>query len=376
MAGTGGTMRDPVALLRRLEAAPASFDFYAALRQLECAYPAQPRIGQAARPQDEALRFGQQPSLAFEPAMLAALERAGGDEGQAQAVLAGDGTNNGADEGSGAAPRLLVNFFGLLGANGPLPAHLTEYIRDRLRNAADPTPARFLDIFHHRMISLLYRAWASAQPAVSLDRPGADRFAEYVGALIGIGMPTLRRRDAVPDLAKLHYAGRLGPQVRNAAGLAAILGDFFRMPVQVREFVGHWMRLPADGVCRLRSGPEAEVLGRSTVLGKKVWNAQHKFRLVIGPIDMQQARQMLPDGPSMQRLAAWVRQYAGLTQEWDVNLIIKKETLPGLKLGRDARLGWSSWLSSKTPEQDDRQLCCTPPHRVPSPASGALSNHQ
>ncbi len=342
-------MRDPVALLARLEAAPASFDFYAALRLLECAYPALPRIGQAARPRDEAVRFGQQPSLAFEAAMLAGLERA-----------PDDGARHAQAEGQG-APRLLVNVLGLLGANGPMPLHLTEYIRDRMRNLNDPTLARFLDMFQHRMIGLLYRAWSSAQPALSLDRPGEDRFAGYVGALIGIGMPSLRGRDAVPDAAKLHYAGRLAPHARGAAGLEAVLSDFFQAPVQVQQFVGHWMRLPADGMCRLRGGARAARLGHDTVLGTQVWNAQHKFRLLIGPLDMEQAGGLLPGAPGMARLTAWVRQYAGLTHDWDVRLIIKKQCLPGLKLDKTAQLGWTSWLSSKTPEHDDRQLRLTPP---------------
>jgi len=346
-------MRDSLTLLRRLEAAPASFDFYAAMRQIECAHPDLPRLGQASRPQDEALRFGQQPSLAFAPAMLASLQR---------------GDHNGGE----GAPRLLVNFFGLLGANGPLPIHLTEYIRDRLRNVADPTLSHFLDVFHHRMISLLYRAWASAQPAVSLDRPGADRFADYVGSLIGIGMPSLRRRDAVPDFAKLHYAGRLAPQTRNAAGLAAVLGDFFKVPVQVQQFVGHWMTLPADGLCALRSGPDADVLGRTTVLGKKVWNAQHKFRLLIGPLDLAQARTLLPGGDAMACLTDWVRHYAGLSLDWDVRLIIKKEQLPGLHLGATVQLGWTSWLSSKPPEQDDEQLRFSPSRSRMSPRMSPL----
>ena len=331
-------MRDPVTLLRRLAAAPASFDFYAAMRQIECAHPALPRIGQAMRAQDEALRFGQQPSLAFEPAMLAALQH---------------------DGGAGPA-RLLVNFFGLLGANGPLPVHLGEYVRDRLRNVNDPTLARFLDVFHHRMISLLYRAWASAQPALSLDRGGADRFAAYVGALIGIGMPALRARDSVPDFAKLHYAGRLAPHSRNSAGLAAVLTDFFKVPVHVEQFVGHWMTLPADGRCRLRSGTEAESLGLSTVLGNKVWNAQHKFRLVLGPLDLAQASAMLPGTPGLLRLVDWVRNYAGLSLDWDVRLVVKKAQLPGLRLGNKVQLGWTSWLSSGAPAQDDRQLCFAP----------------
>ncbi|WP_256262516.1 type VI secretion system baseplate subunit TssG [Pseudomonas gingeri] len=339
-------MRDPLALLEQLRQRPASFDFYAALRLVECAYPELPRIGQAQRPADEALRLGQQPSLAFEPAMLAGLE----------------------SRGEGRAPQLLMNFFGLLGANGPLPTHLTEYIRDRQRNMGDPTLARFCDLFHHRLISLFYRAWASAQPALSLDRPQADHFARYLGSLIGIGLPSLRARDAVPDVAKLHYAGRLGPQARNAAGLAAVLSDFFQVPVKVQEFVGHWMSLPADGLGGLRSGPDAPVLGVTTVLGKKVWNTQHKFRLVMGPLDLEQTRRLLPGGESMRRLTDWVRQYAGLGLDWDVNLIVKKEQLPGLRLGRDAPLGWTSWLSSKAPERDDRQLVVSP-RRAPRPES-------
>lgn len=342
-------MRDAVTLFGQLENAPADFDFYAALRLLECAHPALPRIGQARRPRDEAVRFGQQPSLGFEPAMLAGLARPDGEEG---------------------APRLLLHFFGLLGANGPLPVHLTEYIRDRLRNGGDPTPARFLDVFQHRMISLLYRAWSSAQPAVSLDRPGADRFAGYVGALIGIGMPSLRARDAVPDFAKLHYAGRLAPHAASAAGLEAILTDFFQVPVQVQEFVGHWMALPASGLCRLRSGPDAEVLGQTTVMGKKVWNAQHKFRLLIGPVDGVRLRQLLPGTDGMRRLVDWVRQYAGLTQDWDVNLIVKKEARPALRLGRTAQLGWTSWIGAQPPAHDDRQLRFAP-QRSPTTHQGA-----
>ncbi|MES2069609.1 MAG: type VI secretion system baseplate subunit TssG [Pseudomonadota bacterium] len=331
-------MRDPVDAQRQLADDPFGFDFFAALRLLENAHADKPRIGQSSRPQDDAVRFGQAPSLAFEPGMLSALKS--GSEGR--------------------APRMEVNFFGLLGANGPMPIHITEYVRDRLRNSADPTLARFLDVFHHRMISLFYRAWASAQPTVSLDRPEADRFAEYIGSLIGTGMESLRKRDALPDFAKLHYAGRLSSLTHNAEGLAKTLADFFKLPVQIQEFVGHWMRLPADSRCRLRTGHDAEVLGMTTVLGSKVWNCQHKFRVVIGPVDLAEFQRMLPGGDSLQRLTAWIRNYAGLAYDWDVNLILKQEEIPPLKLGKQARLGWTTWLRSRPPQGNDRQLLLSP----------------
>ena len=124
-----------------------------------------PRWGDALRPVDEPVRLGQDPDLSFAPAPLASFEL-----GQ-----------------DGAPPRLQVRLFGLLGPNGPLPLHLTEYARERLRHAGDPTLSRFLDLFHHRFLALFYRAWAQAQPHVNRDRPNDDRFAVYVGAFVGHG---------------------------------------------------------------------------------------------------------------------------------------------------------------------------------------------
>jgi type VI secretion system protein ImpH len=331
-------MQDPVDRLDALRRDAPAYDFYAALRLLECARPEHARIGQSQRPQDDAVRFGHPPELAFNPAMLGAFQ---------------PGAAGGVD-------RLEVPFFGLMGANGPLPQHLTDYVRDRLRNAGDPTLARFLDIFHHRMIALFYRAWASAQPTVSLDREHGDRFADYVASLIGIGMPSLRGRDAAPDIAKLHYAGHLAAHNRNADGLAQLLQDFFRVPVMVEQFVGHWMRMPDDSLCRLRSGPDAQVLGATTVLGKRVWNCQHKFRVVVGPLGLDDYRRMLPGGDSFRRLRDWVRNYAGMAYDWDINVQLKRAAVPPLRLGRgpdaDARLGWTSWLHAAAPTRDARQL--------------------
>ncbi len=331
-------MQDHLARMAAFENNPGAYDFFAALRLLECAYPDKPRIGQSLRPHDDAVRFGQVPSMAFEADMLAAFKPAA----------------------DGGAPRLDVNFIGLLGANGPLPLHLTEYIRDRLRNASDPTLARFLDVFHHRMIALFYRAWASAQPTVSLDRADADRFSDYMASLVGLGMRSLRARDAVPDFAKLHYAGHLAAHTRNADGLAQILSDFFKVKVEIEQFVGHWMTLPQDNRCRLHSGHDAQVLGMTTILGAKVWNCQHKFRIVLGPLTLADYQRLLPGGDSFRRLLDWVRNYAGLAYDWDVNLLMKKEHLPQLRLGQQARLGWSSWLRSRPAAQDDRQCVLNP----------------
>ncbi len=327
-------MPDPVELDALLERQAARMDFFHVLRLIENAHPQLPRIGASLRPRDDAVRFGQDPALVFHATALGQFTRASGE----------------------ARARLAVNFFGLLGANGPLPIHLTEYVRDRLRHGGDATMLAFLDVFHHRMLSLFYRARASAEPAISLDRADGDRFSVFVGSLFGIGAPALRERDDIGDFAKLHFAGLLAGRTRPASGLATILREYFQLPLHIEQFVGHWMALPAEIQSRIGAGGDGNRLGASLVLGRKVWDCQHKIRVVIGPLGYDDYRRFMPGGDSLKRLRDWIRIYAGLALDWDVRLILKKEDVPPLALGGATRVGWSTWLTSKAPLRDPDQM--------------------
>ncbi|WP_322401725.1 type VI secretion system baseplate subunit TssG [Massilia luteola] len=333
-------MRDPVDVERQLGEAGAAMDFFQALRLLENAHPDKPRIGASLRPRDDAVRFGRDPSLGFEPGAVAGFTPASSE----------------------ARARLAVNFFGMFGANGPLPLHLTEYARDRARNHGDHTMVAFLDVFHHRMVSLFYRARAAADPAVSLDRPDSDRFADYVGSLFGIGALGLRGRDEIGDFAKLHFAGLMANQRRPASGLVTILRAYFKLPVEIEQFVGHWMKIPLDGQTRIGMDDRGNRLGTSAVLGKQVWDCQHKFRLVIGPVDYEDYERMLPGGASMTRLVDWVKSYAGTVLDWDVRLVLERPEVPPLQLGA-RRLGWTTYLASGPAARDARQLLINPTAR-------------
>ncbi len=119
------------------------------------------------------------------------------------------------------------------------------------------------------MLSLFYRAWADTQPTVSFDRPETDRFNVYVGALCGLGMPSLWNRDAVPDLAKFHYAGSLGRPDRNARGFASNAGGFFQVAGHDRKLcraLAAAVRIqPAAGW--EKRPPDTGLLGVTAVIG-------------------------------------------------------------------------------------------------------------
>ena len=151
--------------------------------------------------------------------------------------------------------RLQVYFLGLFGPNGPLPFHLTEFAHERLHANRDPSLARFLDVFHHRMLSLFYRAWADSRKAVDLDRPTESRHSRYFGGFFGLGLPSMRDRDAVPDWAKLFFTGRLAAPNRNPEGLEAILAEDLGVPVKLTTFIGQWMDLPPGSLCSLGCKP-------------------------------------------------------------------------------------------------------------------------
>jgi type VI secretion system protein ImpH len=314
--------------------APWTWSFFQAMRRLEALHRDRPRFGRSVRPSQDAVRLAQVPTVEFAPATLAGWER-----------------------GEGGAPaRLLQPFFGLFGPDGPLPLHLTEYARDRTRNNRDGSFQHFADVFHHRALSLFYRAWANSRPTASFDRPEDDRFGLYAGALFGLGMDSLRNRDSMPDLTKLHFAGHLSCQTRHAEGLAEMLSAFFDVAVRVECFVGAWLTLPVADQSRLGTSPRTVGLGRTTLLGARVWTRQHKFRIVMGPLNLADYQRMLPGGRSFHRLSRIVRNYVGDTLIWDVNLILQREQVRPTCLGGFGQLGWTTWVTPRTATTDAADL--------------------
>jgi type VI secretion system protein ImpH len=337
MAGADG--QTPNNLIDELAENPFAFDFFRAIRLLENSRPDLPRIGFSNSPSEDPIRFCQRPSLAFAPSTLEALEKRADDQ----------------------VPKLFVRSFGLFGPNGPLPPHLTEYAFEREYNERDRTFAAFADIFHHRLISFFYRAWAANQKSVDLDRSEGGRFATFIGSFFGVGMESLQNQDAVSDLSKLYFSGRLSCQTRNAEGLEAILGSYFEIKTEIVTFVGHWSRLPGGSVCRLGSSPETGCMGVNIIVGSHFFEAQLNFRIRLGPMSFSEYERMLPQGASFNRLRYWVRNYCGEHFFWDVQLVLRAGEVPEIKLGGAGRLGWTTWLKSMPFTRDADELILIPP---------------
>ena len=325
-------------LNREMQDRPYEFDFFQIVRRIENLSKDKPRIGTSKLPSQDPIRFCQEVSLAFSPSTVTGYRDADPDH----------------------PAKLSVACFGLLGPNGPMPLWLTDYARGRLLNFKDESLTAFLDIFHHRMISLFYRAWAYNQQAVSFDRPEGDWFARYIRSLIGMGQNSLRDRDAVADSAKQYYSGRLACPTRNAEGLEAIVADYFNIPVQVESFVGQWIEIPPAYRCRLGESAETGSLGASVVVGSYSWQCQQRFRLRLGPMGLEDYERFLPGNEAFREMVAWIRNYVGYELSGLLKLILRVTEVPSLCLGQRGTLGQTTWLLTRGlgRDADDLEFPC------------------
>jgi len=305
---------------------PPRCDFFQAVRLLHCAAPA---AGGAA-PGNAAganlpVRFAQSPTLAFSTATLAA-------------ILPATDVR---------PPTVVVNFFGLLGANGPMPLHWTELASDGGRRIPpDEGLAHFLDLFHDRLLSLYYRAWAQAQPAVALDSPPSDAFSRWVSSLAGIGLASLRDRDAMPDAAKCAALAILASGRCSADALAHALRGLLGVQVAVRPWHPGWLPWPAKPEVGLGRGGIGLELADGAPIGRRVPGVPCRIGIVLGPLSLADFRRFLPGAPGLQRLADALLNLVGLALVGVLQCVLRAGERPALRLGRadGAALGTLSWL--------------------------------
>jgi type VI secretion system protein ImpH len=223
----------------------------------------------------------------------------------------------------------------------------------------------FANMLTHRLFTLLYRAWAVAQPTASYDRAlrgkrgnaPPDPFERKVAALTGHMTDGLRDRDHMPDLAKRYFSGHLSNGTRHPEGLVSMLSLFVRAPVTLDEFVGEWLELEPED--RWRLGARVG-LGLGTGVGSRVFTHGAKFRLRIGPVNLAEFRRLLPGGPSLDRVEDIVRNYVGDTFDWDINLILHESEVPVSTLGEGTALGHTSWIGQRRADSHADDLYLVP----------------
>jgi type VI secretion system protein ImpH len=309
---------------------PTGFDFMQAVRLLERVRGGRAGPGHFADPADELVQFSAHLSIAFPAAEI-------------QQLVAG---------GDNEPHRMLVNFFGLTGPQGMLPWDYTLLAAERKRSR-DGALAAFLDIFNHRAVSLLYRAWRRNRFTVLREQGEQDPVTGHLLDLLGAGLPPMAGKSALPDETLAHLTGVVGPRPRSAAALEQALEAVFGVAAEVDQFIGAWQHIAETDRCELGETVPMTALGMGAVAGDEVWDAHAGVRIRLGPMDRAALEAFLPGGRFYEPMRALTRQFSADQHAFELRLVLKDEEVPGCVVGGGTgeRLGWTTWIRTE-PVQD------------------------
>jgi type VI secretion system ImpH/TssG family protein len=307
------------------------------VRQLEARAPGKPRIGRAKRPEQSVVDLAQEANLAFPDRTLAGVQPMPG------------------------RPQLRGYWLGLTGPMGPLPTHLSEYVFYERRYAKKRPFGDWLDLISARMLQMFYRAWAESQPVAHADRPGDDRFADWLSALSGCA-EGVRPDAAFFPRARVHYAAVFAG-LRSAAAIQDALTHLLGQPVRVVEYMPKWREFEYEDLSRL--GDRFSTLGSDVALGRRVFSASDAFRVIVRADSFRDYRTLLPGGERFKVAAEAIDAFKPGHLEWDLTVEIDDADAPAARLDGRIQLGWTSWL--KRPSAPRKMT-----RRGPGPGSGMI----
>ena len=304
----------------RLVEAPGRVDFFSAVDVLVEATGGAP-LGASERFQDERVLLGHAPGLGF----------ARGEVESVTLERASDGLR----------ARMVSDFFGLTGAVTPLPLHVAEEAdRDDEHGAI---VRGLLDLFHHRLLTLMHAAITSLDYPHSFREDGKDPWTQGILALLGLtDRPTSLTPAQMLRLAPILATGVRSPEMLEAGLRIALEGWLDRAKIRCSPFTGDWMEIDRPEWSRL-GGANAAV-SSSAVLGTMVMHRAGGARVTVGPLSGDAYRSFMPGGPAHARVQEFTGAFLDAPVKIEMVLEIEDMTYPPGRLG-ERRMGDDLWLA-------------------------------
>ena len=331
-------------LVAALLARAPQMNFMQLCRILERHRPDWSGFGTRDTPGDEPVRFRSRERVGFPVSEIASV---GIDEELAEVWPA-------------APPVVRTTFMGLYGVDATMPSHLVDDIV--LRSEGHEAVERFLDLFHHRHVTVLYRIWKKYRYPVVFTAAGTDAHSRRLLCLAGFGWGDKPARAGLPDSRTLALLGLLVQRTRTAEGLAGVIALAAPgVTVRVDEFWPTWIpvgkQVPLGAATPRASEPDRKSgLGNSYVLGRRQINRSRAVRVTLQSADAKQARNLLPGELLHGELIAFLKLYIGTKADVLLFMDLSSGDVPPPRIGADARdmaprLTWTTVLPSAQPRR-------------------------
>ena len=342
---------DLVAAAPQLAEAAARAGFYPLVALLERLTAGAARVGEAGPPGEEAIRFRHDPALTFSTGDVSRVslrespERADDPFSPKRSVF-----------------EVVTTFLGLTGAITPLPMYMVEEL---VQEAPGGSLRRdFLDLFHHRLLSLLYRLCSKYDLAGEHTTRTLDRWSLRLLALAGLDAYEDPLPTTLPAWRLLRLLPLLATHARTARTLEVAIEDVLAEElggarVTVQQFMGAWVEIEPDQ--RMRLGVSNCELGRTSLVGSRIYDRSGRFQVRIAPLTQQAYRRLLPEGDLAPVVREVVAVFVRDPIDYTLELGLARDEAPSFQLSRSSpcRLGRDTWLGSRRDRETDVQLHST-----------------
>jgi type VI secretion system protein ImpH len=320
-------------------------DFFALVALIEQLTPEAGKVGSDAFPHREAIRFRHSADLSFSAGDVA--------EAHIEPNPARDQGSVDVDDSTESIVALTTTFLGLTGSVSPLPLYMAELA---LAERDESAVGEFLDLFHHRALSLLYRWVIRHRIEAGLSSRADDVWSKRLLALGGVDAYA-SEADAVRPMRSLYLQllPPLASRTRSASALERSLehvleqalepSDEDAEPVAVR--VHQWVGdpLPIDTRQQVRLGAAETVLGSTARLGRRQFDRSARFVVRIGPLRAAAYRRCVPGGDLDPSIRETIALFCPLGVRYQVALVLSEHDAPAFAASlRGDPLGRSTWL--------------------------------
>jgi type VI secretion system protein ImpH len=238
----------------------------------------------------------------------------------------------------------VLTFMGLYGINSPVPRcyHEQVALQQSTHGSGEVPLQNFLDLFNNRFYRLYYQAWKKSRVFLGMAEP-SDSSVSILLSLSGLKDLLGRKRHSLPMATLIRLTGILSSRVRNAVGLAILLGEFMpEFKPRVKEFVP--TRVPLDGRPSL-GRPSSFKLGKTSIVGRSVLDFRRRICVELGPLSFSEYLELVPGGRRASVLRDLLDIYLRDSMETDVRFTIVSSSITTIPLSdRRIRLGSSFWV--------------------------------
>jgi type VI secretion system protein ImpH len=244
---------------------------------------------------------------------------------------------------------ITCNHYNIAGLGGPLPEPFAEMLRDNVA-FGDGAMAAFINIFNNRIQGLRYLIRARTDNTLTSTLAPQSVTGQFLLGLSGHLSEQQRALHQQSSDTLIGLAGDLANARMTLPTITKLLRVTLDLPLlQMNCLQGRWLTVQSSDHTLL--GEANHRLGGVATLGRKIWDQQAAFELVIGPMPTNRIQELVPQGKDHDKLKRLIQWISDTRCDCKITLVGEEDTrsvaLLSARKNQTNTLGFGSWLSGE-----------------------------